>query len=129
MFHEECDYLFSNGTNLEKGWHNAYPIVTISYGATHILPTIDDLIREGKLTNEQVDYVLHYVCEAAGKATFLDGFSKEGLRVWLGSPHSISKDDGRLMGGYLEMFLQNLHAQYETEAFNDEKYRQLPACN
>lgn len=121
MFREDCDYLFSNGTNMEKDWHNAYPMVTMSYGATYILPTLDDLIREGKLTDEQVDYAIHCVCEAAGKATFLDDFAKEGLRVWMGVPHSISKDDGRLMGGYLEMFLQSLHAQYEVEAFNGEE--------
>lgn len=121
MFREDCDYLFSNGTNMEKDWHNAYPMVTMSYGATYILPTLDDLIREAKLTDEQVDYAIHCVCEAAGKATFLDDFAKEGLRVWMGVPHSISKDDGRLMGGYLEMFLQSLHAQYEVEAFNGEE--------
>lgn len=121
MFREDCDYLFSNGTNMEKDWHNTYPMVTMSYGATYILPTLDDLIREGKLTDEQVDYAIHCVCEAAGKATFLDDFAKEGLRVWMGVPHSISKDDGRLMGGYLEMFLQSLHAQYEVEAFNGEE--------
>ena len=121
MFREECDYLFSNGTNLEKDWTHAYPMVTMSYGATYILPAIDDLIREGRLDSDQVDYVLHCVCEAAGKSTFIDDFSKEGLRLWLGAPHSVSKDDGRLMGGYLEMFLQSLHASYDVEAFNNEE--------
>ncbi len=121
MFREEADYLFSNGTNMEKDWRSAYPMVTMSYGATYILPTLDDLIREGTLTDEQVDYAIHCLCEAAGKATFIDNFAKEGLRMWLGAPHSISEDDGRLMGGYLEMFLQSLHAAYEVEAFNEEE--------
>ena len=57
--------------------------------------------------------------EAAGKAAFLDDFAKEGLRQWLGVPHSISPNDGRIMGGYLEMFLQSMHLHYEVEAFND----------
>ena len=121
MFREECDYLFSNGTNTEKDWRSAYPMVTMSYGATYILPTLDDLIREGRLENDEVDRVIHCVCEAAGKATFLDDFAKEGLRQWLGVPHSISKDDGRLMGGYLEMFLQSMRIEYEIEAFNNEE--------
>lgn len=121
MFREECDYLFSNGTNLEKDWHNAYPMVTMSNGATYILPTIDDLIRAGKLTAPQVDYTIHCVCEAAGKATFVDNFAKEGLRQWMGVPHSISPDDGRLMGGYLEMYLQSCRVNYEIEAFNKEE--------
>ena len=36
----------------------------------------------------------------------------------MGVPHSISEDDGRLMGGYLEMFLQCMRIPYEIEAFN-----------
>lgn len=59
--------------------------------------------------------------KATGKSTFIDDFAKEGLRIWLGVPHSISKDDGRLMGGYLEMFLQSMHFNYTIEAFNEEE--------
>ena len=118
MFREDCNYTFTNGTNQAKGWESAYPMVTYSNGCVYILPTFDDLIREGVVTNEQVDHTIHCVCEAAGKATFLDDFSKEGLRQWLGVPHSISPDDGRLMGGYLEMFLQSMRVPYEIEAFN-----------
>ncbi len=121
MFREECDYLFSNGTNMEKDWRSAYPMVAMSNAATYILPTIDDYIRDGRLDDEQVNHVLRCVCEAAGKSTFLDDFSKEGLRVWLGAPHSVSKDDGRLMGAYLEMYLQCAHIAYEVEAFNSQE--------
>ena len=118
MFREECNYTFSNGTNMEKDWNSAYPMVTMSSGSSYIIPTFDDLIRDGVVTNEQVDHTIHCVCEAAGKATFIDNFAKEGLRQWMGVPHSISEDDGRLMGGYLEMFLQCMRIPYEIEAFN-----------
>ena len=121
MFREDCDYLFSNGTNMEKDWRSAYPMVTMSNGCSYMMPTLDDLIREGRLTNEQVDHAIHCVCEAAGKATFIDGFAKEGIRMWLGAPHSVSEDDGRLMGGYLEMFLQSMHCTYDVEAFNKDE--------
>ena len=90
MFREDADFLFSNGTNMEKNWRSAYPMVTMSNGATYILPAIEDLVRAGELAGEEVDYALHCVCEAAGKATFIDNFAKEGLRVWMGVPHSIS---------------------------------------
>lgn len=121
MFREDTDWMFSNGTNMEKDWRSAYPMVTMSNAASYILPTIEDYIREGKLTSEQVDYTLHCVLEAAGKATFIDNFAKEGLRQWMGVPHSISPEDGRLMGGYLEMFFQCMHFHYTTEAFNGEE--------
>jgi hypothetical protein len=74
-----------------------------------------------EITAEQVDHAIHCVCEAAGKATFTDNFAKEGLRQWMGVPHSIGPDDGRLMGGYLEMFLQCYHIPYEIEAFNKKE--------
>ena len=41
--------------------------------------------------------------------------------MWLGAPHSVSEDDGRLMGGYLEMFLQSMHCTYDVEAFNKDE--------
>lgn len=121
MFREDCDYLFSNGTNLEKDWKSAYPMVTMSNACSYILPTLEDYVRSGKLTSEQVDYVIHCVCEAAGKATFTDKFARDALRQWLGVPYSIGPDDGRVMGGYLEMYLQATHTQYEVEAFNAEE--------
>ena len=121
MFREECNFTFSNGTNCEEDWHAAYPMVTMSNAGSYIFPTLEDFIRAGKLTAEQVDYAIHCVCEAAGKATFVDQFSKDGLRQWMGVPYSIGPDDGRLMGGYLEMFLQAYHADYEIEAFNKDE--------
>ena len=121
MFREDTDFLFSNGTNLEKNWKSAYPMVVMSNASSYILPTLEDFVRSGELTSEEVDYALHCVCEAAGKATFIDNFAKEGLRVWMGVPHSISEDDGRIMGGYLEMFWQSMHFSYTIEAFNKDE--------
>lgn len=121
MFREDCDYRFSNGTNLEADWRSAYPKVNVADANMYILPVVDELIREGKLDATQVDHVLHCVCEAAGKATFLDGFAKEGLRLWMGVPHTIGQEDGRLMGGYLEMFMQSMRWNYQIEAFNSEE--------
>ena len=121
MFREEADFLFSSGTNNEVDWRSAFPAVIRSSAASYILPTLEDYVREGKLTSEQVNYTIHCVLEAAGKATFLDTFAKEGLRQWLGVPHSIGPNDGRIMGGYLEMFLQSMRCPYDIEAFNGEE--------
>ncbi len=122
MFREECDFLFSNGTTFEKNWRSAYPaLITSTAAFGYIMPVFDWLIQKGRLEASQIDYTIHCVLEAAGKATFIDDFAKEGLRQWLGVPHSIGKDDGRLMGGYLEMFLQSMHCEYTVEAFNAEE--------
>lgn len=121
IFREECNFAFSNGTNTEWDSNRIYPQVSNSQASGYILPTFDDLIREGRLTSEQVDHAIHCACEGAGKATFIDNFAKEGLRQWMGVPHSIGDDDGRIMGGYIEMFLQCMTITYEVEAFNNEE--------
>ena len=56
MFREDCDYTFSNGTNMEKDWNNAYPSVTMANSCAYILPTFDDLIREGVVFNFGLAY-------------------------------------------------------------------------
>lgn len=121
MFREEADYTFSNGTNKEDDWNGAYPMVAMSHGFTYVLPTLADHIREGRLTEDQALNALQCVCEAAGKATFIDNFSKEGLRQYLGVPHSITADDGRLAGAYIELFLQCMRIPYNIEAFNKDE--------
>ncbi|MDO4274789.1 MAG: hypothetical protein Q4D16_14060 [Eubacteriales bacterium] len=119
MFREECNYTFVNGTTTEDDSTSAYPMVAMSNGSSYILPTIDDLIREGRLDEKTVDHVLWCVCEAAGKAAFGEFYAKEGLRNWLGVPGDI--DDGRVMGARLEMFLQCMRYSYEIEAFNKDE--------
>lgn len=121
VFREECDYSFSNGTNSEWDSNRLYPQVANSHAFGYILPALDALIREGRLTDEQVDHAIRCTCEAAGKATFIDDFAKEGLRQWMGVPQSISNNDCRLAGGYIEMFLQCMRIPYEIEAFNGEE--------
>ena len=51
-----------------------------------------------------VEHVFHCVCEAAGKTAFGERTSIEGIRKWMGTPEAVK--DGRVMGGYLEMFFR-----------------------
>lgn len=120
VFREECNYRFTNGTNWERDPKvSVYPLVSTSNGCCYLLPTFDDLIREGVLTAEAVDNAIKCVCEAAGKAAFGEFYAKEGLRSWLGVPRDI--EDGRVMGGYIEMYLQCARIPYEIEAFNKDE--------
>ena len=119
VFREECENRFINGTCCERDTNTPYPMVATSNGATYILPTLDDLIRSGRLDDAAVNHVLKCVFEAAGKAAFGEVFAKEGLRSWMGAPNDV--DDGRLLGGYIEMFLQCMRHPYEIEAFNRDE--------
>lgn len=118
MFREDCNYRCLTGTNNEMNWSSVYSMITMTHGFTYLLTTFTYHVNKGDFTEEQVKHVLHCVCEAAGKATFIDDFAKEGLRQYLGVPHSISEDDGRLAGAYIELFLQCMSIPYNIEAFN-----------
>ena len=119
VLRDECDNRFINGTCCERPSTSLYPMVTMSNGSTYILPAIDELVSTGQVEDSFANHVLKCVCEAAGKAAFGETFAKEGLRQWVGAPHDV--DDGRLMGAYLEMFLQCMRYPYEVEAFNRDE--------
>lgn len=72
----------------------------------------------GRLTKEEVDNCLRWVFEGAGKAMFTDMFAIKGLRDWMGVPADVN--DGRLLGGYIEMILQTIQCPYEIEAFSKD---------
>ena len=71
-------------------------------------------------TNESADWILKCVLEAAGKAMFGERYAIKACRDWLGVPNTIG-EDGRLLGGVIEMLLQSLVCGYEVEAFNEEE--------
>jgi hypothetical protein len=121
LFRGECDYQFANGTNSEYGDEGAVNIGKYPAAIFIILPAILNAIEKGAMTEEAFNNALKCVCEAAGKAAFGDFFAREGLRGWLGVPKEIGDDDGRVLGGYIEMYMQAKHAQYEIEAFNRDE--------
>ena len=55
----------------------------------------------------------------AGKAQFGEQFAIYGLHDWLGVPRGVN--DGRVLGGYIEMILQSVLVPYEVVAFNEEE--------
>ncbi|NCB92618.1 MAG: hypothetical protein EOM40_08645 [Clostridia bacterium] len=116
MFREECDYHFVNGTNTETDSSNQ--MVNMSTGASlYILPAIAETVKRGIVTRKQADHILKCVLEAAGKAMFGERYAIKACRDWLGVPSSIG-EDGRIMGGLIEMLLQSLVCDYKVEAFN-----------
>ncbi|MDR2246276.1 MAG: hypothetical protein LBE17_06345 [Treponema sp.] len=118
FFRGECDYRFTNGTNAE---YDESSMVTYPPATFIIIPAIMNAIEKGVIKEKDFDHTLKCVCEASGKAMFSDFFAKEGLRNWLGVPREIGDDDGRVLGAYIEMYIQAKHAKYEIEAFNRDE--------
>lgn len=119
IFREETNYKFCNGTCMEEDPNTALGGCASATGTDYLLPTFDDLIKDGTLDEKVVDHVIKCVFEAAGKTAFGDFYAKEGLKQWLGAPADVN--DGRLMGAYLETILQCILVPYEIEAFNKEE--------
>ncbi len=121
VFREECDYRFINGTNLEEESPMA-STPTVTCAATfYVLPAIEYAIQKGYVEDKQARHILKCVCEAAGKAAFGEHYTKDALRNWLAVPREIGDDDGRVLGGHIETFLQCMTVPYTIEAFNKEE--------
>lgn len=120
VFREDSDYTFANGTSTESNYSEIAAISQTTGASMYILPTINNFIRKGVVDETFANHVIRCVCEAAGKAAFGESYAREGLRQWLGVPREIG-EDGRLIGGHIEVVLQSLLIPYEVEAFNEEE--------
>ena len=120
VFREECNYTFTNGTHLEQDSSSANMVTLSTSASLYILPAINEAVRRGIVTRKMADHILHCVCEAAGKAMFGERYAIKAARDWLGVPPEIG-EDGRVMGGLLEMQLQSILCKYEVEAFNEKE--------
>lgn len=119
MFREECNYRFVNGTNNETDSSNQ--MVNMSIAASlYLLPAIDNAVKLEYTTAENAEWIKKCVLEAAGKAMFGERYAIRACREWLGVPDSIG-EDGRVLGGVIEMLLQSLVCGYEIEAFNKDE--------
>jgi hypothetical protein len=80
-------------------------------------------VRKMATSPEEFERVFKIVFSTAGKNQFIDPFAKEGLRGWLGVPHEIGWNDGRLMGGYIKAVLDTQFVSTELEAFDASECR------
>ena len=99
---------FGEETSLEKAYHWVaqvgwvwsiqFPMMAIK----DMAPDEDEFLR-----------VFRIVFATAGKNQFIDPFAKEGLRSFLGVPHEMDENDGRLLGGYIRYMLDVQQVPYE----------------
>ncbi len=121
VFREEANYRYESGTHQLAGPESTMGNRFVHAMGLYLLPAIDAAIREGVTTEERAKHVLHCVLEAAGKSAWGDRTAKEAHRQWLGVPKEIGENDGRIMGGHLEVILQSAGVQYSMEAFNKDE--------
>lgn len=99
---------FGEETSLEKAYHWVaqmgwvwsiqFPMMAIK----EMAPDEDEFMR-----------VFRIIFATAGKNQFIDPFAKEGLRSFLGIPHDMDENDGRILGGYIRYMLDVQQVPYE----------------
>lgn len=117
----ESNYKYSSGTCMEKTAADYYKdgAVTYALGSDYVINPIEQLIKAGQFTQEQVDNIITCCFEGAGKAMFSEHFAINGLHDWLGVPRGTS--DGRVLGAYIEVLLQAVLCPYEVVSFNKDE--------
>ena len=95
---------------MEKGWvwSVTFPLIAI---------------REMAASEDEFERIFKIVFSTAGKNAFIDPFAVEGMRAWLGVPHEIGSDDGRLMGGYIKAQLDTQLVPNDLVRFDAEEVR------
>lgn len=117
----EFGYKYRSGTCMEMDCDDYYKdgAVTYALGSDYVINPINMLVRAGKFTREYVDNIITCCFEGAGKMMFGEAFAVEGLRSWLGVPREVN--DGRVLGGYIEVILQSILTPYTVVAFNKDE--------
>ncbi len=117
----EYDYTYRSGTCMEKTSAEYYKdgAVTYALGSDYVVNPLNALIKAGKFTKEFVQNVIVCCFEGAGKAMFAESFAIDGLHDWLGVPRGMN--DGRVLGGYMEVMMQSFLCPYEIQAFNERE--------
>jgi hypothetical protein len=115
-FREECGYHYRNGFNAEwTATEQHIQGVSKPLGINNVIPVLEAFEPDtAKLEN-----IITCVFEASGKMAFSEFAAIKGVREWLGVPGEIN--DGRALGGLIEVVLQSILADYTVEAFNKEE--------
>ena len=86
----------------------------------YLLPAIEAGIREGRFERDYAYHVVRMCCQGAGKAWLSEYYAVKAARDYLGVPNEIGQD-GRILGGLIELLLQSVFCDYEVEAFNENE--------
>lgn len=120
IYREECGFKYRNGTCYEYDTARGYNgSAGSNLGVEYTTWVFNDMISKGEVTEERLNELIADVADASGKSVFMDMFAVRACREWLGVPNHIN--DGRTMGGYIEVYLQARRAPYDIVSFNKDE--------
>lgn len=113
QFRPECGGKYRSGYCAEWTASEMYSqSVVHPLGSDNVIAVLD--AREPD--KEKVQNITKCVFEAAGKMAFSEFAAIKGIRDWLGTPGDLN--DGRVLGGLLEVMLQARLIDYTVQAFD-----------
>lgn len=115
QFRPENDFLYHSPTDATfTGAELLEAMAALPLGTNSIIPTL-----YGKEEDRAfIENVTKCVFEAAGKASFYEISAIKGMRDWLGVPGDVN--DGRVLGGLVEVVLQSMLFNYKIVQFDEE---------
>lgn len=114
QFRPECDFLYRNPFNATfTGAEMFEAMAALPLGSNSIILTL----YEKEKDTAKIENVTKCVFEAAGKMAFSEFAAIKGIRDWLGVPDGIN--DGRVLGGLIEVVLQTMLIDYEIVSFDE----------
>lgn len=115
-FRPECGGKYRNGFCAEWTADEQYSCsVGMPLGSNNVIPVLDAKEPD----KEKVQNITKCVFEAAGKMAFSEFAAIKGVRDWLGVPGDLN--DGRVLGGLIEVVLQATLIDYTIQAFDEKE--------
>jgi hypothetical protein len=115
-FRPECGGKYRNGFCAE--W-TAAEMYSQSVGYPLGSADVIAVLNAKEPDKEKVENVTKCVFEAAGKMAFSEFAAIKGVRDWLGVPGDLN--DGRVLGGLIEVVLQATLIGYTIQAFDEKE--------
>jgi hypothetical protein len=116
FYRPDSDGKYRSGFCAEWSTADQYLVITAqSLGSNDVVATINDYEPD----RTKAEHVTKCVFEAAGKMTFSEFTSVKGMRDWLGVPGDVN--DGRVLGGLIEVELQAMMVSYNVAAFDEKE--------
>ena len=115
IFRAECDFLYHGPTDSAFTGAEMYEAMAALPECTNsVIPTLYAMEKDEAF----IENVTKCVFEAAGKASFYEPSAVKGMREWLGVPGGLN--DGRVLGGFIEVVLQSILFEYKIVQFDEE---------
>ena len=120
QFRPECDFKYVGATCEEYDAAAAFLNTKYeSLNTNYVGNLLKVMVDNGELDYDYMKHIIKCVFEGCGKFAFGDFHAIDAIREWLGVPRDVN--DGRVLGGLIELMLTSRVIKYDVVAFNKDE--------